>query len=75
MSAGRDTGGPVHPSQHWIQRGVIHREGGMTLRDHFAGVALQGLVGSPRLASDAPSEAIAFLAYSLADAMLKARLA
>ena len=47
----------------------------MTLRDHFAGLAMQGMLGSPRLASDAPSEVIAFLAYSLADAMLQARSA
>ena len=44
---------------------------GMTLRDWFAGMALQGLIGSPRKLS--PSETISGRAYELADAMIKER--
>lgn len=59
---------------------------GMTLRDYFAAKAMQGLVG--KMAFDQPSEDMmmkagiqpdqfeafaASLAYSMADAMLKAR--
>jgi len=42
------------------------------LRDHFAGLAMQGLLASPRLA-DVSFEIISADAYSAADAMLKQR--
>jgi len=40
----------------------------MTLRDHFAGLAMQGLIDSDNLFSEIPLQA-----YALADAMLKER--
>lgn len=50
---------------------------GMTLRDYFAAAALQGLLASPKdLKIDgefATGRELAKLAYSAADAMLKAR--
>jgi hypothetical protein len=43
----------------------------ITLRDHFAGLAMQGLMGE----EDSPQmfKTIAGMAYQMADAMLKAR--
>ena len=48
-----------------------HRSEGMDLRDYFAGRALQGLLNEAN--SDFTDDAIAELAYSLADAMMEAR--
>ena len=47
-------------------------QGNMTLRDHFAGLAMQSMNSRPDY-EDAPADAIALDAYTLADAMLKAR--
>ena len=44
----------------------------MTLRDHYAGLAMQSM-NSREDYVDAPADAIALDAYALADAMLKAR--
>ena len=51
---------------------------GMTLRDHFAGIALQGWLSSygPDVTHPASQEcetSLAELSYKMADAMLKAR--
>ena len=49
--------------------GQWHNEGGMSLRDHFAGLAMQGLLISyPRMSIAETAGA----AQSMADAMLKA---
>jgi hypothetical protein len=51
-------------------------EGGMTLRDYFAGLAMQGLIANSRRAPDgnhATTSWYAKGAYLMADAMLKAR--
>jgi hypothetical protein len=54
---------------------------GMTLRDYFAGLAMQGLIASPRPPGHARenqnyyADEYAVLAYSVADAMLAARTA
>jgi hypothetical protein len=56
-------------------------EGGMTLRDYFAAKAMQGIIWDrenllavTHLHKDKePGEAVASAAYSVADAMLKAR--
>lgn len=47
-------------------------EDGMTLRDHFAGQALIGAVGSPSFEALSFDELAAWV-YGVADAMLKAR--
>ena len=44
---------------------------GMTLRDYFAAKAMQALIDNDSLFSEIPTQAYA--AYSIADAMLKAR--
>lgn len=49
----------------------IKQNSGMDLRDYFAAQALQGLLNEAN--SDFADDAIAELAYSLADAMMKAR--
>ena len=46
---------------------------GMTLRDYFAAKAMQGFLGTVKVGC--PVDLIAFDAYNLADAMLKARQA
>jgi hypothetical protein len=44
---------------------------GMTLRDYFAAKAMQVLIDNDSLFSEIPTQAYA--AYSIADAMMKAR--
>ena len=60
-------GGPAFPQQ---MGGIYYGPQGMTLRDYFAGKALQGMCawGAYEERRDVASEA-----YELADAMLKAR--
>lgn len=68
------TGGPAfphhieHPNGHWPE--VTHA--GMTLRDWFAGKAMQGLFACPMQPQSGP-EMYARDAYAVADAMLKER--
>jgi hypothetical protein len=70
-----DNGGPAFPddSQH-------NYTGGMTLRDYFAAVALQGMVGVAvvdaarnRVKPERIPPQLATEAYAIADAMLAAR--
>ena len=49
------------------------RHQGMTLRDYFAAKAVQGLLASPKLSLEASKMSLAQQAYSVADAMLRAR--
>ena len=70
------TGGPAFPSAAFEQ----HEYTGMTLRDWFAGKAMQGWVASSPVISGEPingsaemAEQIAGASFVLADAMLKAR--
>jgi hypothetical protein len=58
----------------WMQKtGGFARD--MTLRDHFAGLAMQGFMTYATLKSTyaPPDNELAKMAYTLADAMLKAR--
>ncbi len=77
-----NTGGPAFPSVHWIgegevqgsQREVIHA--GMTLRDWFAGMALQGMLARGPIPPDEPdltADEYTDGAYAYADAMLTER--
>ena len=83
MSGHDKTGGPAFP---YVAPDAGHYSDGMSLQDHFAGLALQGLIAANnseymarelRRAADkvklTPENAIAKLAYIYADAMLKAR--
>jgi hypothetical protein len=60
-----DDGGPVHPCDGFGQFAPHY---GMSLRDYFAGQALQGIANNEATWSD-----IAKSAYAAADAMLAAR--
>ena len=69
-----NNGGAAFPTKNW-QQPAIRASGyseGMSLRDYFAAQALQGV-----LAADTEEllsvDAIASVAYRIADAMLKAR--
>ena len=57
----KDTGGPAFPRTGWPN------ETGMTLRDYFAAKAMQALAQGNYF------DVIARQAYTMADAMLKAR--
>lgn len=84
MSATINDGGPVHPTDS-DNYGPKYSGPGISVRDHFAGLALQGLCansGGPFQASARQGWAmancheadIASVAYALADAMLHARM-
>lgn len=71
----KDDGGPAFPRVY--PRGVEDlTSGGMSLRDWYAGMALQGLLASRPLDggdADRMAENASALSYIVADAMLKAR--
>jgi hypothetical protein len=73
----KNTGGPAFPTlersyEDRCSENTIHvTEGGMTLRDWFAGKALEGLLAGRGAAHTHESRAVD--AYAYADAMLKAR--
>jgi hypothetical protein len=61
---------PIDPT--WMQKtGGFARD--MTLRDHYAGLALQAYCSDPDWRQDMMPDATARAAYAQADAMLKAR--
>lgn len=62
------TGGPAFPQKHDDTPGIQYF--GMTLRDYFAAMAMQGLLASET--QDTP-HSFASSAYRMADAMLEAR--
>ena len=71
------TGGPAFPSEYFdpqLQRS--RAVNGMTLRDYFAAKAMQGELAAQSAESGhyENMDALAVLAYRVADAMLKARL-
>ena len=45
----------------------------ITLRDHFAGLAMQGMLSSGNLPKSVSDEELADAAYTVADAMLEER--
>jgi hypothetical protein len=65
----KDTGGPAFPAHHFD---LAENEHGMTLRDYFAAMAMQGLLSArnPMLTKIAD---IVEGAYAMADAMLAER--
>ena len=69
----KNTGGyafPFSPSDD----STIKHQLGMTLRDYFAAKAMQGLLRQyPDHLMNSPANEVACDAYSMADAMLKAR--
>jgi len=77
----KNDGGPAFPSQPIQQMpgvgGIMIEQGGMTLRDWFAGQALAGVCGSPELMATinpgGGDRAIAQACWQMADAMLAER--
>jgi len=70
----KDTGGQAFPRQQWEYDGqnnvLQYQEEGMTLRDHFAGLAMQSI---SLALDDGEQQLIANAAYRMADAMIAAR--
>ena len=64
-----DNGGPAFP----VGSGDMRDPVGMTLRDYFAAMALQGAMAGGSIRSGTTNAEIATVAYGLADAMLAAR--
>ncbi len=66
-------GGPAYPTDSERQNGHdSYHFAGMTLRDHFAGLAMQSIaISYPREVKS--SDEVATDAYEMADAMLKER--
>jgi len=66
---------PAFPTQSWEYDGqgnvLQYQEAGMTLRDHFAGLAMQACLAR---GDDTNRPGIAEWSYSMADAMLKERI-
>ena len=79
MDAEVKTGGPAFPGPYATENGqieVVWKQQGMTLRDWFAGKAMQGWLSTyptEHGADEVYAEGVAELAYEVADAMLKAR--
>jgi len=80
----KNDGGPAFPQPiHKHQFDTTPRDftdngcEGMSLRDWFAGMALQGMLSGnpeiPEIARNVPERAAAITAYNFADEMLKAR--
>jgi hypothetical protein len=61
------TGGPAYPAKS--SNGIFL---GMTLRDHFAGLAMQGLLSDSNIKARPLDFAIR--AYAMADAMIEYRI-
>ena len=64
-------GGPAYPVTQW-NNDSASREimGGMSLRDHFAGLAMQGMIACGEEYDNAE---LGRFAYDIADAMIRAR--
>jgi hypothetical protein len=75
MSEPINDGGPAYPQHGWTKDPEVlermRNQGGMTLRDWFAGQALAGLLASHEI--NMPFDVVAPMAYRHADAMLEAR--
>lgn len=75
----KENGGPAYPSRNRVTFGKMTTGGhiGMTLRDYFAGQALDGLsahvIGAEKRPGETNAQAHARVAYSFADAMLAER--
>ena len=66
----------MNQNRTWIDSTWLEKTGGfakdMTLRDHFAVLAMQGLLAA-QFSHKSSSNGMAEVAYVIADAMLKAR--
>ena len=67
----KNDGGPAFPAKEYLYGENYRYPTGMSLRDWFAGMALQPIIAS--LTSPVPTEKVSEKAYEIADAMLKER--
>jgi hypothetical protein len=65
-----NTGGPAFPV---CDAARIHNLEGMTLRDYFAAKAMQSILDQKDTHDGRECDSAAWMAYRMADAMLKAR--
>ncbi len=66
-------GGPAFPSARDMRHNPdFDHEGGMSVRDHFAGLAMAALLGTEMYANT-DSDIISGWAYAQADSMIRAR--
>lgn len=68
-----NTGGPAFPVLHWIGGESTGAEEGMTLRDYFAAKAMPSILDQQDVHDGRVYQNAAWIAYQMADAMLKAR--
>lgn len=68
----KNDGGPAFPTLA-VVGDMAQSEGGLTLRDYFAGKYLEGFMASTDDDTTITANKLAFLAYKMADAMLEAR--
>lgn len=71
-----DDGGPAFPVSEEAARGKVAAVyGGMSLRDHYAGLAMQGILANHNACPDRQEhfDNIAVDAIRMADAMIRAR--
>lgn len=72
----KDDGGPAFPVGHpecTYDGQDVKESQGMSLRDYFAGLAMQAFLSNPAKANTWEASHIGQYAYGTADAMLKAR--
>lgn len=69
-----NTGGPAFPSPIKTKPQGFAEEGGMTLRDYFAAKAMQSVLDQKDTHDGRECDNAAWMAYRMADAMLKARV-
>lgn len=72
----KNDGGSAFPQVHYWDDGSVTSKGGMSLRDWFAGQALDGILSGPCSRENVPVSEwldVPEYAYRIADAMLKAR--
>jgi hypothetical protein len=77
-----NTGGPAFPRApfEYIDNGnglewAVREQSGMTLRDYFAAKAMQSILDQKDAHDGRECDSAAWMAYRMADAMLKARQA
>ena len=73
MKEGNENAGAIYAKEYtdWlVKTGGFARD--MTMRDHFAGLAMQGLLTAEEV-GEYSNEHVADIAYLIADAMLKER--
>jgi hypothetical protein len=71
----KDDGGPAFPAQFVTAQNTVELQAGMTLRDWFGGMALQGLIAGCYAGNNIgfTVDGNVCAAYEYADAMIAAR--